>query len=74
MKKHFHIAAIAAAVLAVGTAVSFLSAKEQKFDSIFEANIEALSKGEVSAGKLCEQNPYGECIFEDGFIELGTWA
>lgn len=70
-KKIILFAAAVAAMACAATAVSICSSSANS-NPVFEANIETLSNGEVSAGPLCAGG-YGECIYPDGFSYPGTF-
>ena len=72
-KKIILFAAAVAAMACAATAVSVCSSTANS-NPVFEANIETLSNGEVSAGPLCMHQEIGLCIYPDGFVEHGIWA
>lgn len=63
--------AAVAAMACAATAVSVCSSTANS-NPVFEANIETLSNGEVSAGPLCASG-YNWCIYPDGFYYKGTF-
>ena len=72
-KKIILFAAAVAAMACAATAVSVCSSTANS-NPVFEANIETLSNGEVSAGPLCAKDYYIWCIYPDGFSYEGDWA
>jgi len=72
-KKIILFAAAVAAMACAATAVSVCSSTANS-NPVFEANIETLSNGEVSAGPLCMQVKDRLCIYPDGFKYEGVWT
>lgn len=73
MKKKIILFAAAVAAMACAATVVSVCSSTANSNPVFEANIETLSNGEVSAGPLCMQDQDRLCIYPDGFKYNGVW-